>query len=109
MYLRQAKSAMEQPRNRLILSGCGQIPVEELYNSAIFRGSLVLRPAPLQISPLLIVCKAGACVSQKGPLASDRRRHPYDRGEGPDLHLNELVDAVLTLTKMSALRLPRLV
>ncbi len=40
MYLRQAKSAMEQPRNRLILSGCGQIPVEELYNSAIFRGSL---------------------------------------------------------------------
>ena len=48
MYLRQAKSAIEQPRNRLILSGCGQIPVEELYNSAIFRGSLSKQGIPHQ-------------------------------------------------------------
>ncbi|MHB1960332.1 MAG: hypothetical protein ACYCO5_15065, partial [Acidobacteriaceae bacterium] len=30
----------EYLRNRLILTGCGQMPVEELYNSEIFRGSL---------------------------------------------------------------------
>ena len=52
MYLRQAKSAIEQPRNRLILSGCGQIPVEELYNSAIFRGSLNFQRSKYVTPPL---------------------------------------------------------